>query len=254
MVEWYRYRELIYNLAVKDLKVRYKTPVLGFLWILLNPLLQMMVLSILFTFVVRIQVANYPVFILTALIPWAFFSHSLSTSTSSIVENAPLIKKVWFPREVIPVSVNLANLVNFLLSLAVLFAFLAFWGIKPTLVILLLPLVIACQLIFNIGMSLLTAALHTYYRDVRYLVDAMLMVWFYLTPIFYPITMVPERFLPIYMLNPMAGIVTLYRDVLLYGRLPDSSILLSTIVMALMALFFGILMFRKYEPSFADLV
>lgn len=250
----YHHRELIYYLALKDLKVRYKSAALGFLWILLNPLLLMIIFTIVFSYIVKIKVNDYPIFLLTALFPWHFFSHTISTSTHSIIDNAQLVKKVYFPREVIPVAINLANLFNFLLTLVVLLVFQILWGVTPSWTVLLLPLAVGFQILLNVGLSLLLSGLNVYYRDVKYIIDALLVIWFYATPIFYPITLVPEWLRGIYMLNPMAGIITFYRSILLEGNFPDPGLTVQAGMIVLLIFTIGVIVFRRYEPLFADMV
>ena len=251
----FHYIELIYNLAKKDLKVRYKTAYLGFLWAILNPLLMMIVLTVIFSIFLRIK-TDYPysVFILTGLIPWAFFNLSLSSCTNSIVENSNLIKKVYFPREIIPVSIVLANLINFFLSIIILFVFLLSFKIKLTYFILFLPVIIVLQILFTVGISLLTSSLNVYYRDIRYIVEASLLMWFYATPVFSPVPMVPERIKSYYFLNPMAGIITSYRRILLEGKSPDFYLFTETFLISIAFLLIGYVVFKKIEPAFADLV
>ncbi|MEA3255402.1 MAG: ABC transporter permease, partial [Candidatus Altiarchaeota archaeon] len=170
------HRELLFYLSMKDFKVRYKSAVLGFLWALLMPLSMMVIFTIVFSFIVRIPVENYPVFLLAGLIPWTFLNMSLSTAINSFVDNGNLIKKVKFPRELVPISVVLANLVNFLLSLIVLFLFILLFNIKLTTAIILLPFIIVIQLIFIAGISLILSSLNVQYRDVRYITEVVLML------------------------------------------------------------------------------
>ena len=250
----FAYNELIITLAVKDFKVRYKNAVLGFLWALLNPLLMMAILSVVFSFVFKIQVDKYPVFLLTALLPWYFLSFSLSGSTVSIVENANLIKKISFAREIIPVSVVLSNLFNLLLSLLVLFVFMFIFGVKFTPLILLLPFVIILQTIFVMGISFICATLHTIYRDTKHIVDTLLLLGFYLTPVFYPVSMVPGKIEHIYMFNPMACIITIYRSILFYGVMPSVNIIIYAILFSAALFIFGLMLFRRHEKLFADYV
>ena len=248
------YRELIYNLTVKELKTRYKTAILGFLWALLNPLLMMVVLTVVFSFLFKIKVDRYPIFLLCALLPWFFFSVSLNTATTSIVDNANLIKKVFFPRQVIPLSIIFVNGFIFLLSLAVLVVFLVIFKVKITASIVLLPVIIFIQLLFVFGISLIASCLHTFFRDVKYIVEALLLCWFYATPIFYPTSLVPDKFHRLYMLNPMASLVSMYRDILLYGRLPSANQFLYVAFFACLLYLIGTCIFKKYEGIFADFI
>lgn len=246
--------ELLYLLALKDWKVRYKSPTLGFLWALAHPLCQGGVLIVIFSWFFKIPVENYPAFLLTALFPWAFFSLSLSAATNAIVDNAPLIKKVYFPRAILPLSAIAANLANFAFSLGILLLLLLALGVRPAPSLLLLPLVVLLQLLLLAGLGLLTASLNVPYRDVRYLVEMTLLLWFYATPIFYPPSMVPETLRGIYMMNPMAGLVTMYRDVLLYGRPFDLSTMATTLGVILLIGALGLFVFRRHEGDFADLL
>lgn len=250
----WRALELLYLLALKDWKVRYKSAWLGFLWSLAIPLCQGGVLIVIFSWFISLPVNNYPAFLLTAMFPWAFFSLSLSAATNSIVDNAPLIKKVYFPRAILPLSAIAANLANFVFSLGILFLLLLALGVRPAPCLVLLPLVLLLQLLLLAGLGLLTASLNVPYRDVRYLVEITLVLWFYATPIFYPATMVPERLHGIYMLNPMAGLVTMYRDVLFYGRPVDLLMTAATLGVILLIGALGLLVFRRYEGEFADLL
>lgn len=249
-----KYWDLILGLAVKDLKVRYKSAFLGFLWSILTPLFLTVIFFIIFTQIIPIDIEGYPLFLLCALFPWNFLQLCLSAGTISIVNSGNLIKKVYFPREVIPISVIFSNAYNFLLSLLILLFAVIFCGtgIKPT--IFILPLIIACHLIFTLGLLLIFSALHAYYRDVKYIVEIFTLGWFYLTPIFYPIELIPEAYRSLYMLNPMAVFVHFYRESILYGKWPS---VLETSYLILSSFFFyfvGQVVFKKYEPIFADVV
>ncbi len=256
-----RYRELLYSLTVKELKVRYKNAVLGFLWAILTPLLMMVVLTVVFRYIgPRGFTAGiehpFSIFLLCALIPWTFFAHSLSSCTGVLIGNADLIKKVYFPREVIPASTVLAAFINYLLSLIVLFAFLIGFRQWPTLWVLALPLIVLVQAIFVLGICLMVSSLNAFYRDVAYIAETSLMVWFYATPIFYPHTMVAENtgslFFRLYMLNPMAAIVISMRNVLLDGRCPDILVILPAVLISIAFFVAGAIIFRKQEPLLAD--
>ncbi len=249
------YFELLVALAKKDLKVRYKSASLGFMWAILNPLLMMVVLSVIFSLVFKVKTeAPYSVFVLCGLIPWTFFNFSLACATNSIVDNSNLVKKVYFPREIIPVSVILANLFNFCLSLIILFIFLIIFKIKITLFFLLTPFAVVIQFFFICGMCLLTSGLNVYFRDVKYIVESALLFLFYLTPVFYPVTMVPERFREVFLLNPMAGIIVFYRDIFINAQMPSLYLTAVTTLSSLLIFAAGLFVFKKCEPAFSDLI
>lgn len=270
VVELYTYRELMRNLVVRDLKVRYKNSVLGFLWSLVNPLLMMLVFTVVFQVMLpNYPIHAYPIFILCALLPWNWFAASLNQAIPSIVNSAHLIKKVYFPREVLPLSVVLANGVNFLLALLVLFALNPFFGIPLTRWALFLPVIIAIQLAFTAGLALILATVNVFYRDTGVIMEVVLLAWFFLTPIFYPITIVPEYrimlglLLPVrrlvYILNPMASLISAYRVVLWGSPLdggppgpPAFDFLVRTAVTALLVLAIGYLVFARYSPRFGE--
>ena len=249
-----QYRDLILGLAAKDLKIKYKNAFFGFLWSLLMPLFLAFIFFIVFTKVIPMGIERFPIFLLCALFPWNFVQLCLSAGTVSIVTSGNLIKKVYFPREAIPVSVVLSNAYNFILSMIILMAIILFSGIKIKLVILYLPLIIACQLIFTLGLVLVFSGLHTYYRDVKYIVEMFLLGWFYMTPIFYPHRLIPEAYRPVYMLNPMAVFVNLYREIMLYGTWPAFSDLSYIALSSLLLYLIGSWVFRRYDPLFADMV
>ena len=262
MAELIGYRELIRNLVVRDLKVRYKNSVLGILWSLLNPLLMMTVLTVVFTVMTPSNIPNFPVFVLCGLLPWNFFSASMTAATGSIVENAPLVKKVYFPREILPLSVVFSNLVNFLIALIVLFAMIAVFRVKLTAWVLLLPLIIFIQVMFTAGMTLVLSTLNVFYRDTKIIVEVGMLAWFFVTPVFYPIDKLPHNYLLwginidvwrwVCILNPMASLVAAYRDVLFYGRLVGPDFLFRTFVTALVILIGGYLVFIRYSRVFGE--
>ncbi|MFQ6083879.1 MAG: ABC transporter permease [Candidatus Aminicenantia bacterium] len=247
-------RDLLIALTLKELKTRYKSTMLGFLWAFLNPLFQMIVLSIIFTVIVRIQVEKYPLFLFAGLLPWMFFNQSLISGTRSLINNRELIKKAFFPREILPLSSVFSNLVNFLLSLLVFLPALFVLSNYISFNLLLLPVIILLQIILTIGIVLVTSSLNIYYRDVSFVVQALILAWFYLTPVIYPLSMVPKRFISFYSLNPMVGIISLYHFTLLGRSLPSISILLPSFLLILFIFTFGIILFKKREPYFADWV
>jgi lipopolysaccharide transport system permease protein len=261
--ELYQYRELIKNLVIRDLKVRYKNSVLGVLWSLLNPLLMTLVFTVVFTVLVpNNSQENYPVFFLCGFLPWGFFSASLIGATGSIVGNAPLIKKVYFPREILPLSDLLSNLVNFLLALLVLFAMIVIFRVRLTAGVLMLPLILLAQVMFTGGMGFLLATANVFYRDTRHILAVVLQAWFFLTPIFYPITVLPENQeilgftvnlqLWLRRLNPMASLVASYRDVLYRGGATGLDFFLRTLATCVVVLIIGYLVFCRFSSMFGE--
>lgn len=249
------YRELIRQIVARDLKVRYKRSMLGFLWALLEPLTLMLIFTVVFAFIIRIQVEHYPVFLLSGLLAWNFLSTSIAHASTSILAHPGLIKKIYFPREVFPVATVLARLVNFLLSLSLLFPLLVAFGIWPhPLALLAFPLVFAIQLAFVIGLALTVSALNTLYRDVGFILEFVLMGWFYLSPVLYPLSLVPPALHPFYMLNPMAILITAYREILLQGQLPSPGSLALAAAMAGAMLLAGLSVFRRLEPRYAEIL
>ena len=262
--ETWAYRDLLRNLVVRDLKTRYKRSVLGFAWSFLNPLFMVMIFTVVFTVIARAQnVPNYPLFALCGLLAWNFLAGSVSGAARSIVGNAHLIDKVYFPRELLPISVVFSNLINFILSLIVFFILLLLFRIPLSWWILSLPIIIAVQFVLVVGLALIVAALNVFYRDVEHVLDVGLLAWFFLTPIFWELELLPNK-LPLpwggegidiwlleYRLNPMASLVTDYRYILLY----DYGIIRHTVVplaIGLVCLVVGWYFFRRNAHRFAE--
>jgi lipopolysaccharide transport system permease protein len=268
-VELLRYRELIENLVIRDLKVRYKGSVLGVLWSLLHPLLLMTVFTLVFTVMApNAEIPKFPAFLLCALLPWNFFSSSMVGAVHSITGNGHLIKKVFFPREILPISVVMSSFVNFLLALPVLFLLLALFRIPFTIWLVYLPVIMVVQVLFVVGIALILATLNVYYRDTAVILEVILQAWFFLTPIFYPAEFLPEWHtvlgteLPVrrltYILNPMASIVASYRSVL-YGFTngsppapPAWDFFSRTAVTAVLCLLVGYAVFTRYSRCFGE--
>ena len=259
------YRELIWNLTVRELRVRYKNSVLGFFWGLLNPLLMMLVFTLVFTVMMpNRQVDNFPLFVLCGLLPWNFFTSGVMTGTTSVVNNSGLVKKVYFPREVLPIASVMSSLINFLLALVVLFVVLLVVRPAITIDILLPPIVILVQSIFILGIVLFLSTIHVFYRDTLMIIDVVLLAMFFLTPVFYPIDIVPRsydllgvtvdihRWLRI--LNPMASLVTTYRNLFYWGYHTGIDFFLRTTVTAVGVFFVGYWFFLRYSGQLRDVV
>ncbi len=257
----FSYKELLLNFAKKELKVKYKNSVLGFLWSLLNPILMMLVFTFIFTRIFRFPDIDSPsIFFLAGLLPWNFFNASVVGATTSIVGNSSLIKKVYFPRELLPISIILANLVNFALELIVFVGFILIFAlfVNPRLMdfykyfpylLLLIPILF----VFTLGLSLLVAALNVYFRDIQHMVGILLMVLFYSTPIIYPMTMVPGGTIGfIYSLNPMTTIVSSFKNALFWLTNPSLNFMLYSTASAIVMFIFGYFIFLRLEPEFAE--
>lgn len=251
------YRELVYFMTWRDLKVRYKQTVLGAGWAILRPLLTMVVFSIFFGNLAKVPSDNvpYPIFSYTALLPWELFATALSVSSRSLVQNSNMITKIYFPRVILPLSSILAGLVDFLIAFVVLIFMMLFYGIVPTANIWTLPLFLLLTLITALGVGLWLSALNVLYRDVGYVLPFLTQFWMYITPIAYAASLVPERWKLIYALNPMTGVVEGFRWALLGSEAsaPGPMLIVSSI-MAVVLLISGLFYFRQMERQFADRV
>ncbi len=232
--ELYAHRELVTQLVIRDLKVRYKNSVLGFFWSLLNPLLQVAIITVVIRMIMRFPIPNYSAYLLIGFIPWMFFQMSLMDSSQVVLEHRDLVKKVYFPREVLPISTVIANLVHFILAMVVFFAYLTFFwlfmdGASPLMPgLALLPVLIVIQLMLLAGLSLIISCLNVFFEDTKYILQALLNVFFYATPVIYLSELVrfqlekighPELF-TIYMLSPIATLIDTYRKALLPAFAP----------------------------------
>lgn len=257
------YRELLHNLVIRELKARYKNSILGFLWSLLNPLAMMVVFSAVFTFMIPSHdIPLYPIYILCGLLPWNFFSASIMASVNSVVGNAALIKKVYFPREILPIAAVLSQLVNFLLALIVLFAVLILFQGRFSPWLWMLPIVVLIQTCFIIGLAFILSTLNVFYRDVAMIMDVVVLAWFFLTPVFYPLDILPQEYVLfgiawdvhrlMYILNPMASIINTYRDLLYWGVYTQLDFFLRTAATAGGTLVVGYWFFTRYSGRFGE--
>jgi len=262
-----RSRELLLDLVSKELRARYRNAMMGFLWAVLQPLLMMLILTFVFTLVFANRAADrgvatdhvpFAVFLLCGLVPWQFLAAALSTATTSLVDNHELIKKVYFPREVIPLAAVLNRVVNFLIGFALLIAVRTVMMGLPGVGMLYVPFIFAVQLTLIVGVALLFSCLNVYFRDVAYSVEVLLTFGFYASPVFYGLSNVQDLgaahpwLYRLYMLNPMAGIITAYRDAFLHNRVPDGALLLWPMALAAGMLAVGLVVFRRHAPVMAD--
>lgn len=252
----WEYRELLYFLTWRDIKVRYKQTALGATWAIIQPFFTMVVFSLFFGRLAKMPSDGipYPIFSFAALVPWTFFAYGLAQSSNSLVASANLIQKVYFPRLVIPISSVLSGIVDFLLAFLVLLGMMVFYGLFPTPRIVWLPLLMLLGLVTALGVGLWLAALNVKYRDVRYMVPFITQFWLFATPIAYPSSLLPEPWRTIYGLNPMVGVVEGFRWTLLDTQnAPGPMIFVSSLV-ALGILIGGAFYFRRMEKTFADVV
>ncbi len=245
-----RYRELIWALALKELKVRYKRSALGFLWALLNPMLLMLVLTVVFSTVLKINVPHYAIFLLSMILPWTFFSQSLSYAAESVVGNGDLIKKIRVAKAVFPLAAVASNMINLLLSLIPLILIVLVMGhpFYPTW--LYLPVPLLALTIFTIGATFFFATANVYYRDVAHILQVVLQVWFYITPILYSIDFFPAQYRWLFRLNPLIFVMNGFRLSVYYGKLPTAKSIIASFVCAFLALFIGFAVFRRYQDQF----
>ena len=251
--ELYAYREMIFSLIRRDLKGRYKGSALGFLWTFIIPLMQLGVYTLVFSVIMRNGIKDYYLFLFVALIPWIFFSTSLTGGSSCIWAQQDMVKKIYFPREVLPIAFVTSQFVNMLLSFLVVFAVLLVSGKGLNLIALLcLPVVMLVEYILAISAAMLTSAITVYLRDMEYILGIVTMAWQFLSPVMYSVDQVPEQLLPIYNLNPMTPVITAYREILYYGNVPKLSTLLHAVIFGIIVLIVGVTVFSKLKRHFAE--
>lgn len=254
------YRELLFFLVWRDLKVRYRQTALGVLWVVLQPVLSMVVFSLLFGGLLNVPSGGvpYPIFAYAALLPWNYFAASFNRSSASLVGSAHLITKVYFPRLVIPISGVLSGLVDFAVAFVVLIIMMVMYGIRPTPAVVLLPAFILLAMATALGFGLWLSALNVRYRDINYLIPYLVQVGMYLTPVIYGSALIPERFRFLLALNPMTGVVEGFRWALLGNHLADAqppgALFPVSIAIALLILISGAIFFRRTERTFADII
>ncbi len=252
--ELYDYRQMIFSLVRKDLRGRYKGSVLGFLWTFINPLFQLLVYTIAFSFILPSPIEKYYLHLFVALIPWIFFSSSVQGGANSIIAAKDMVSKIYFPREVIPISYVTSCFVNMLLSFIIIFAVVIFSGVGLNpLAILCLPVIMIVEYIMSLGMAMLFSAITVFFRDMEHILSIITMAWIYLTPVLYPIDMIENKTVQkLFYINPMTSVIVSYRDILYYSRVPDFSTLLIAFGFGVLILFIGCFVFSKLKRHFAE--
>lgn len=253
--ELYMYREMIFSLVRRDIKGRYKGSVLGFLWTFLNPLLQLGVYTLVFSVILKGGIEDYYLFLFVALVPWIFFQTSVSGGATCIWDQQDLVKKIYFPREVLPLSYVVSQFVNMLLSLIVVFGVLLFSGKGVNwLALLYLPLIMAVEFLLALSIAMVVSGLTVYLRDIQYMLNIIMMAWQFLTPIMYSVELVPDELMPVFMANPMTPVIIAYRDILYYQRVPEITTIIHAVIMGVGILILGIYIFSKLKRRFAEVM
>lgn len=251
--ELYAYREMIFSLVRRDLVGKYKKSILGFLWTFVDPLLQLLVYTVVFTTIMPMDIEKFYLHLFVALIPWGFFSACLSGGCTAIINQHDMVKKIYFPREVLPIAYVTSQFVNMVYSFIVVFFVLIVSRTGINLVALVwLPCVLIIQYIVCLGMTLLTSAITVYFRDMQQILSVISLALMYASPVIYSIRMVPEEFLAVYMLNPMTAVVVAYRDILYYKKVPDLIDLSISFGISVMLLLIGYITFSKLKRRFVE--
>lgn len=248
----YQYRELLKTNIKKEIRGKYKGAWLGFVWSFLNPLLMLLVYSIVFPYILRIKVENYTMFLMIALIPWTFFTTVVQMGAGSVITNGNILKKVYFPREIIPISVVTSGLINYLISCIIMFAFILFSGLGFSWTIVFFPLLVLIQYLLLIGITFIASSCTVYIRDLEHLIGVFLIVMFYVTPIVYTPDLLPAKFWWVLKFNPMALIIEGYRDILYYQQMPSVNNLILLLIVSILFVLIGLGIFRKLQKDFAE--
>lgn len=248
----YKYRELLKTSVKKEIRGKYKNSFLGVLWSFLNPLLQIAVYAIVFPLILRNTQENYVIFLCCGLIPWTFFSTAITRSASTMIENGNIIKKVYFPREILPISVVTSEAINFIISTVIIMAFVIFGGLGITKYILFYPIVLVAQYIIVLAISFIISSITVYFRDLQHLIGVALQLLFYATPIVYSVDTIPANFKWILNLNPMTYIINGYRAIFYEQQTPDLIPIFILIVIGIICCVIGYLIFNKLQKGFAE--
>jgi lipopolysaccharide transport system permease protein len=256
IAEFWRFRELLYFLAWRDVKVRYKQAVLGVAWAIIQPLFTMFIFTLFFGRLAGVPSDGvpYPLFSLCALVPWIYFSGTLSQAGNSLISNSNLITKVYFPRALLPAASALGGMPDFLVGAGLLVVMMFYYRVKPGWSLLLAPLFVFGMMVLVFGVSMLLAAMNVRYRDVKYAIPFLIQIWLFVTPIIYPATFLPKRYQQILALNPMSGIIEGFRASLFPNRHMDLRLVGTSAAVTLLVLVVGALYFRKTERTFADII
>lgn len=252
MKEIYKYREFLKTNITKEFRGKYKKSFLGVLWSFINPLLQLCIYTLVFSTIMKAGIEHFTVFLIVALIPWNFFNSTIISAASCIVNNSAILKKIYFPREILPISIVTSNLINFLISSIIVVAALLISGIGLSIYALFIPLIVLVQYIFSLAIAFIISSVTVYIRDLEYFISALMMLWFYLCPIVYSSELIPEALEGAFNLNPMLHIINSYRDVLYYQSMPRMKSLCLILVVSILLLLIGYKIFKRLEKRFVE--
>ncbi|MGB3715258.1 MAG: ABC transporter permease [Candidatus Promineifilaceae bacterium] len=252
----FNYRDLLWMWTLREVRIRYKQSAIGGLWAILQPLSLMLIFTFVFSLIARVPSVEvpYPVFSYVALVPWTFLTTSLSFAVPSLVSNMNLVTKIYFPREILPIASVSAAFLDAMIASLLLFVMMVVYKISLSVTLIWVPLIVLIQVLLILGIAFLLSALNVFYRDIRFVIPLATQLWLYASPVIYPISLVPEQFLPIYMLNPMAGIIESYRRVILLGVNPVWSHLGISAAISAVLFVSGYAYFKRSENLFADLI
>jgi lipopolysaccharide transport system permease protein len=254
--ELWDYRELLYFLTKRDIKVRYKQTILGGLWAIIQPFFTMVVFTLFFGRMAKMPSEGipYPIFVYAGLLPWIYFANALSQASNSLVGSANLITKIYFPRIIVPTSASLGGLLDFFIAMSVLGGMMIYYQFIPGFGILLFPLLVGLTFLCAVSVGLWLSALNVQYRDIRYVIPFLVQIWLFVSPVIYPVSLVPKKYQWLLALNPMGGIIDAYRSSLLGHRSIDWDLLSISTIVILIIFFSGMYYFRKMEKTFADVI
>lgn len=258
-IDWsalWEYRELGYILIWRDVTVRYKQTAIGVAWVILQPLITVLIFTAIFGMLAKVPSDGiwYPVFSLTALLPWTYFAQAVTRAGESVVVNAKIVSKIYFPRLWLPLAMVVSPLIDFALSMVLLFGLLLYAGIPLSWKVVTLPVFILLAILTALGLSLFTSAMNVKYRDVGHAIPFVIQIWMYLSPIVYPVSLVPEQWRWLYGLNPMAGVIEGFRWALLGRTAPDPVVMAESVIVLLLVVISGLVYFRRMERQFADII
>ena len=248
----YKYRELLKTNVKKEIRGKYKSSFLGVLWSFLNPLLQLLVYSVIFGALLAGGDKTYPIYICVALIPWTYFTTAITQAAFTVIGNADIIKKVYFPREILPVSVVTSGAVNFIISTIIILAFVIFSGVGLSWYILLYPFILLIQYVLLLGIGFIVSSVTVYFRDLEHIIGVVLMAAFYATPIVYKLEQLPHTLQILVNLNPMTHLINAYRDIFYYHQMPNMEILVTLLGISLVLTVVGYFIFKKLQKGFAE--